>query len=79
MQGKACPARISWAWMLCKKLYIVPIPGTRKPERMRENAGTVEIVLMASEVSTLDKMLDTMEVSAVSGGTKTTGKQEEPQ
>ena len=35
----ATPAQISLAWMLCKKPYIVPIPGSRKVERMRENSG----------------------------------------
>ena len=36
----ATPAQISLAWMLCKKPWIVPIPGTRKVERMQENAGS---------------------------------------
>ncbi len=38
-EKSATPAQISLAWMLRKKPYIVPIPGTRKLERMRENAG----------------------------------------
>ena len=35
----ATPAQIALAWMLCKKPYLVPIPGTRKPDRLAENLG----------------------------------------
>jgi len=63
----ATPAQISLAWMLCKKPYIVPIPGTRKLERLKENAGAAEITLTAKEVAALDEALDQMEMSAVFG------------
>ena len=66
---KATPAQISMAWMLCKKPWIVPIPGTRKEERMVENAGAAMIKLSSNEVDALDKALDSMEMSAVFGGT----------
>ena len=66
---RATPAQISLAWMLCKKPYIVPIPGSRKVERMRENAGATEVVLSPAEVEALDKALDTIPMSAVFGGT----------
>lgn len=66
----ATPAQISLAWMLCKKPYIVPIPGSRKVDRMRENAGAAEVVLSPAEVEALDKTLDTIPMSAVFGGTK---------
>ena len=66
---RATPAQISLAWMLCKKPYIVPIPGSRKVERMRENAGAAEVVLSPAEVEALDKALDTIPMSAVFGGT----------
>ena len=68
-QKGATPAQISLAWMLCKKPYIVPIPGSRKVERMRENAGATEVVLSPEEVETVDKALDTIPMSAVFGGT----------
>lgn len=64
------PAQISLAWMLCKKPYIIPIPGTRKLERLRENAGAVNIRLSPAEVSALDKELNRMEMSAVFGGSR---------
>ena len=65
----ATPAQISLSWMLCKKPYIVPIPGSRKEERMRENAGAAEVVLSPAEVATLDRILETVPMSAVFGGT----------
>ena len=69
-QKKATPAQISLAWMLCKKPWIVPIPGTRKPERMRENAGAADISLTADEVAALDNALDTIPMSEVFGGSR---------
>lgn len=68
-EKKATPAQISLAWMLCKKNWIVPIPGTRKEERMAENAGAAGIVLSGDEVNALDEALDHMKMSAVFGGT----------
>ncbi|HJB56090.1 MAG TPA: aldo/keto reductase [Candidatus Flavonifractor intestinipullorum] len=65
----ATPAQISLGWMLCKKPYIVPIPGSRKAERMRENAGAAEVLLSPEEVAAIDKALDTTPMSAVFGGT----------
>lgn len=66
----ATPAQISLAWMLCKKPYIVPIPGTRKLDRLQENAGAAGIALRADEVKALDDALDSMEMSEVFGGSK---------
>ena len=63
----ATPAQISLAWMLCKKPWIVPIPGTRKPERMQENAGAAAVTLSEQEVQALDEALDRMKLSAVYG------------
>lgn len=64
----ATPAQISLAWMLCKKPWIVPIPGTRKEERMRENAGSADVKLSPSEIEALDDALDTINMSDVFGG-----------
>ena len=65
----ATPAQISLAWMLCKKPYIVPIPGSRRVERMRENAGAADIALSPAEVAQIDHILETLTMSAVFGGT----------
>lgn len=64
----ATKAQIAMAWMLCKKNYIVPIPGTRKLSRLKENAGAADVELSAAEVRALDEALDNMEMSAVYGG-----------
>lgn len=64
----ATPAQISLAWMLCKKPYIVPIPGTRKLERLKENARAADILLTVQEVNAIDKRLNQMAMSQVFGG-----------
>lgn len=69
-EKNATPAQISLAWMLCKKPYIVPIPGSRKLERLEENAGAADIPLTEDEVQELDAALDGMELSDVFGGTQ---------
>lgn len=55
--------------MLCKKPWIVPIPGTRKAERLAENLGAADVELTEGEVLALDRALDDMEMSEVFGGT----------
>ena len=70
-QNNATPAQISLAWMLCKKPYIVPIPGTRRLSRLLENAGAADVTLSAEEVSAIDEALNGMEMSEVFGGSKT--------
>ena len=56
--------------MLCKKPWIVPIPGTRKPDRLKENAGAADIRFTPEEVRAIDDALDGMEMSEVFGGLK---------
>ena len=67
-EKNATPAQVSLAWMLCKKPWIVPIPGTRKKERMIENARSAEIILTEKEVSDIDSLLDSIGMSEVFGG-----------
>ena len=66
----ATPAQISLAWMLAKEPWIVPIPGTRKYGRLIENAQAAEVGLSRREVEDLDRMLDTVPMSGVFGGSK---------
>ena len=61
------PAQISLAWMICKKPYIVPIPGSRKTERIRENLGAADVELTVEEVNAIDKKLDKLNMSAMYG------------
>ena len=65
-RGATC-GQIALAWMLCKKPYIVPIPGTRKCSRLAENAGAANIVLTAEDVAAIDARLETIPMSAVFG------------
>ena len=66
----ATPAQISLAWMLAKKPWIVPIPGTRKYDRLVENAQSADVVLTDLEVKTFDQILETIPMSEVFGGSK---------
>lgn len=59
--------QIALSWMLCKKPYIVPIPGTRKHTRLAENAGAADIVLSSEEIAAIDERLGAMSMSAVFG------------
>ena len=61
-------AQIALAWLLGKKPYIVPIPGTTKSERMKENAKSAEVLLTESEVAEIDAALSSMKMSDVFGG-----------
>lgn len=72
-QKQATAAQISLAWMLCKKPWIVPIPGSRKLERLEENAGAADIALTPAELQAIDAALETMEMSEVFGGSSMAG------
>jgi aryl-alcohol dehydrogenase-like predicted oxidoreductase len=50
----ATPAQIALAWLLAKKPWIVPIPGTTKPARLRENLGAIGVELAPSELSEIE-------------------------
>ncbi|HEX4006068.1 MAG TPA: aldo/keto reductase [Acidobacteriaceae bacterium] len=52
---KATPSQIALAWLLAKKPWIVPIPGTTKLHRLEENIGAVDVALSPEEVSELDR------------------------
>ena len=66
----ATTAQIALAWLIGKKPFIVPIPGTTKTERMKENAKAAEILLSAKEISEIDAALNGMQMSDVFGGHK---------
>lgn len=51
---KATPAQIALAWLLAQKPWIVPIPGTRKLERLEENIGAVAVELTPDDLRELD-------------------------
>jgi aryl-alcohol dehydrogenase-like predicted oxidoreductase len=53
-QKKATPAQIALAWLLAKKPWIVPIPGTTKLSRLEENLGGATLELTQEDVRTLE-------------------------
>lgn len=67
-EKNATPAQISLAWMSHKHKNLVPIPGTRKLDRLKENGAAGDILLTAEEVAAIDKKLDTIPISGIFGG-----------
>ncbi len=51
---KATPAQIALAWLLAQKPWIVPIPGTRKLERLDENIGAAVVELTPEDLHEID-------------------------
>jgi len=51
---KATPAQVALAWLLAQKPWIVPIPGTRKPERLEENIGAAAVELTSDDLREID-------------------------
>lgn len=58
----ATPAQIALAWLLARKPWIVPIPGTTKLHRLDENIGATEIVLTPGELTEMDAQLADLKV-----------------
>ena len=54
-EGKdATPAQIALAWLLAQQLWIVPIPGTRRMERLEENLGAAAVELTPDDLREID-------------------------
>lgn len=51
LRKRATPGQIALAWLLAKRPWIVPIPGTSKLHRMRENAAASDIVLTEQDMA----------------------------
>src|ERR1700729_1825131 len=54
-QKRATPAQVALAWLLAKKPWIVPIPGTTKLSRLEENLGGANLKLTAEDVRALEE------------------------
>jgi aryl-alcohol dehydrogenase-like predicted oxidoreductase len=50
----ATPAQIALAWLLAQRPWIVPIPGTRRLERLEENLGAIQVELTADDLRAID-------------------------
>ena len=53
---KATPAQIALAWLLARKPWIVPIPGTTKLPRLEENIGAVAVGLTPDDLGEIDRL-----------------------
>ena len=60
---KGTPAQIALAWLLAQKPWIVPIPGTTKLNRLRENTGAAELTLTSEDLSEIHAALEQIKVA----------------
>ncbi|KRE89936.1 aldo/keto reductase [Arthrobacter sp. Soil764] len=58
-QKQCTPGQLALAWLLAQGEHIVPIPGTKKRERLRENLGAVDVELREDELQQLDQLAPT--------------------
>ena len=54
LQRNATPGQIALAWLLAKKPWIVPIPGTTKLERLEENIGSIKVELTSEDLDAIE-------------------------
>jgi aryl-alcohol dehydrogenase-like predicted oxidoreductase len=59
----ATPGQVALAWLLAQQPWIVPIPGTRRIERIRENAGATAVPLSADDLADLDTLANRVGVA----------------
>jgi aryl-alcohol dehydrogenase-like predicted oxidoreductase len=58
----ATPAQIALAWLLAQKPWIVPIPGSRKLERLDENLAAAAVELTANDLSQIESAMSQIKV-----------------
>ena len=61
------PGQVALAWLLAKSPSIVPIPGSRRPERVTENIQAAEVTLTADEVAEIDARSGQLTVAGARG------------
>jgi aryl-alcohol dehydrogenase-like predicted oxidoreductase len=71
-EKKATPAQVALAWLLARKPWIVPIPGTTKLHRLEENLGAVNVDLTSDDLREID---DTSSAITVHGARYNEGSQ----
>ncbi|GAA1991784.1 aldo/keto reductase [Microbacterium pumilum] len=59
----ASPGQVALAWLLAQHPFVVPIPGTRRRERIDENARATTVALSADDVADLNRLVDTIGVA----------------
>jgi aryl-alcohol dehydrogenase-like predicted oxidoreductase len=55
---QATAGQVALAWLLAQQPWIVPIPGTRRPERLEENAAATAVAVSSDEMADLDAIAD---------------------
>jgi aryl-alcohol dehydrogenase-like predicted oxidoreductase len=60
-EKRATPAQIALAWLLAQRPYIVPIPGTTKLSRLKENIGAQDVHLSADEIRQIEQVASQIE------------------
>jgi aryl-alcohol dehydrogenase-like predicted oxidoreductase len=60
---KATPGQIALAWLLAQKPWIVPIPGTRKIERLEENIGAASVELTSNDLRDIENAASTITIT----------------
>lgn len=63
----ATPAQVAIAWLLARKPWIVPIPGTTKPHRLEENLGAADLELSAADLDELTAAASAIEIQGGRG------------
>lgn len=63
----ATAAQISLAWMMCKKDYIIPIPGTTSIENMQSNYDSINVKLSKATIDEIDDLLDSVDIPVFGG------------
>ncbi len=61
-EAGATPAQIALAWALAQRPWIVPIPGTKRGERLEENAAAADLDLSAEQLAAIQDALDHVEI-----------------
>ena len=64
---QATPAQIALAWLLAQKPWIVPIPGTRKLHRLKENMASLDVELTADDLSEIEEAASKIEILGARG------------
>jgi pyridoxine 4-dehydrogenase len=62
VRKNATPARVALAWLLTRKPWIVPIPGTTKRHRLEENLGAVDVELTADDLRDIEDAVARIDV-----------------
>jgi aryl-alcohol dehydrogenase-like predicted oxidoreductase len=61
-QKESSPAQIALAWLLARKPWIVPIPGTTKLNRLSENLGAADIELTPDDLNQIESAVSKIQV-----------------